>query len=176
MTQYVIRGGSPLYGEVAVSGAKNAAASILPGALLVSGVCRIENVPDFEDVRVILDILKALGAKVRRVDSAAVEIDSTEISGRTIPAEPGRKIRASHFVLAALMGRFGHAVAPLPGGDRLGARPIDLPLKGLEAMGAAVKEENGLICAHVPDSKKLKGADIRFAWKTVGATMHLMLA
>ena len=77
----MIRGGSPLYGEVAVSGAKNAAASILPGALLVSGVCRIENVPDFEDVRVILDILKALGAKVRRVDSAAVEIDSTEISG-----------------------------------------------------------------------------------------------
>ena len=176
MTQYVIRGGSPLYGEVAVSGAKNAAASILPGALLVNGACRIENVPDIEDVRVILDILSALGARVRRIGPTAVEIDSSEIPGRTIPAEPGQKIRASHFVLAALMGRFGRAAAPLPGGDKLGTRPIDLVLNGLEAMGAVTREESGFVYAHIPDGERLKGAEIRFPWKTVGATTHLMLA
>ena len=176
MMQYVIRGGSPLHGELTVSGGKNAALCILSGTLLVNGVCRIENIPDIGDVRVILKILEALGAKVRTVGPAAVEIDSSDVSGRTVPAALGQKIRGTHFVLAALMGRFHSASAPLPGGDRLGSRPIDIALRGLKAMGAAVREEDGFVRAEVPDGKALHGAAIRFELITVGSTLHLMLA
>ncbi len=135
MTKYVIHGGRPLHGEVEISGAKNAAVAILPGALLVNGVCRIENVPNISDVTLILGIMENLGAKIRFINPTTVEVDSTSVYKQTVPYELGRHIRASYYLIGALLGRFGKAAVPLPGGCDLGDRPIDQHLKGFNAMG-----------------------------------------
>ena len=176
MSKYVIRGGRKLYGEVNISGAKNAAASILPGTLLVDGICRIKNVPDIRDVRLTLEILEELGAKVRYESRSCIEIDCREIRSRAVPRELGVKMRASHFFLGALLSRTGEAASPLPGGCDLGERPIDQHLKAFEAMGADVRIDDGYIRVAMPEGRKLHGADIRFDMVTVGATMNLMLA
>ena len=176
MTKYVIHGGRPLHGEVEISGAKNAAVAILPGALLVNGVCRIENVPNISDVTLILGIMENLGAKIRFINPTTVEVDSTSVYKQTVPYGLGRHIRASYYLIGALLGRFGKAAVPLPGGCDLGDRPIDQHLKGFNAMGGRTDVEGGFVFASAPADARLKGASVYFDVVSVGATMNLMLA
>ena len=175
LKKYVIHGGKPLYGKVEISGAKNAAVGIIPAALLVEGICRIENIPQISDVTLMLNILQELGASVRTVNRSTVEVDATAICNRPISYQAGRKIRASYYLLGALLGRFGQAEVPLPGGCDFGGRPIDQHIKGLTALGADVEVKNGFMCAKTKDGR-LKGTQIYLDVVTVGATMNLMLA
>ncbi len=175
MTQYLIRGGHPLFGEISVSGAKNAAVAIIPAALLVDGVCRIENVPEISDVTLFFSILEELGAKVRVLNRHAVEIDSRGIHTTTAPYELACRIRASYYLLGALLGRFGRATVALPGGCNFGSvRPVDQHLKGFRAMGATVTE-GAFIDAYVSEGN-LHGASIYMDMVSVGATMNVMMA
>ena len=175
MNKYQIRGGNPLHGTIEISGAKNAAVAILPAALLVDGMCRIENVPQISDVTLILQILRELGADVRLVNATTVEVDCSHVRNRQVPYELGRKIRASYYLVGALMGRFGWAEVPLPGGCDLGGRPIDQHIKGFEAMGAHVEVRNGYIYADV-ENHRLRGGNVYLDIVSVGATMNIMLA
>lgn len=175
MTKYLIEGGHPLHGTIEISGAKNAAVAIIPAALLVDGVCRIENVPQISDVTLILQILRELGADVRTINRTTVEIDCSHIRNRQVPYELARKIRASYYLVGALLGRFGWAEVPLPGGCNLGGRPIDQHIKGMAAMGAEVDVRNGYVCVKA-DGGRLKGTQIYLDVVTVGATMNIMLA
>ena len=176
MYKYVIRGGKPLRGEIEISGAKNAAVAILPAALLVDGVCRIENIPQISDVSLILQILRELGADIRTVNRTTMDIDCSHIRNRQVPYELARKIRASYYLVGALLGRFGWAEVPLPGGCDLGARPIDQHIKGFVAMGAGVDVHSGMVCARVPDCGRLAGGQVYLDVVSVGATMNIMLA
>ena len=176
MTKYVIRGGKPLYGEIDISGAKNAAVAIIPAALLVDGVCRIENIPQISDVTLILNILQELGADVRTVNRTTVDIDCSHIRNAKVPNELARKIRASYYLIGALLGRFGSAQVPPPGGCHLGDRPIDQHIKGFVAMGAEVDVRGGFVNAWVKDGKRLSGAQVYLDIVSVGATMNIMLA
>lgn len=176
LNKYQIRGGNPLHGTIQISGAKNAAVAILPAALLVDGVCRIENIPQISDVTLILQILRELGAEVRLVNATTVEVDCSHIRNRQVPYELGRKIRASYYLLGALLGRFGWAEVPLPGGCDLGGRPIDQHIKGFVAMGAEVEVRGGLVYAQVPQGGRLRGGSVYLDVVSVGATMNIMLA
>ena len=176
MTKYQIRGGNRLHGTIQISGAKNAAVAIIPAALLVDGVCRIENIPQISDVTLILQILQELGADVRTVNRTTVDVDCSHIRNRQVPYELGRKIRASYYLVGALLGRFGWAEVPLPGGCDLGGRPIDQHIKGFMAMGAEVDVRNGLIYAQVPRGGRLSGGNVYLDIVSVGATMNIMLA
>ncbi len=177
MTKYQIRGGKPLYGNIDISGAKNAAVAIIPAALLVDGVCRIENVPQISDVTLMFHSLRALGAKVNMINASTVEIDSSHIQNQAVPYDLARKIRASYYLVGGLLGRFGWAEVPMPGGCNLGGRPIDQHIKGFKAMGADVDVVNGVICAKVHgEETRLKGNQIYFDMVSVGATMNIMLA
>ena len=176
LTKYVIRGGKPLYGEIDISGAKNAAVAIIPAALLVDGVCRIENIPQISDVTLILNILQELGADVRTVNRTTVDIDCSHIRNAKVPNELARKIRASYYLIGALLGRFGSAQVPPPGGCHLGDRPIDQHIKGFVAMGAEVDVRGGFVNAWVKDGKRLSGAQVYLDIVSVGATMNIMLA
>ena len=176
MTKYQIRGGNPLHGTVQISGAKNAAVAIIPAALLVDGTCRIENIPQISDVTLILQILQELGADVRTVNRTTVDVDCSRVRNRQVPYDLARKIRASYYLVGALLGRFGWAEVPLPGGCDLGGRPIDQHIKGFLAMGAEVDVRNGLIYARVPDGGRLAGGQIYLDMVSVGATMNIMLA
>jgi UDP-N-acetylglucosamine 1-carboxyvinyltransferase len=173
--KYIICGGKPLYGTVNISGAKNAAVAILPAALLVKGVCRIENVPQISDVTLILNILQTLGANVRTINRTTVEIDCSHVSNTQVPYDLARKIRASYYLIGALMGRFGSAEVPLPGGCDFGARPIDQHIKGLTAMGAEVEVQGGLIRATTKEGH-LVGSTVYMDVVSVGATMNLIIA
>ena len=175
MKKYVIHGGRPLYGKVNISGAKNAAVGIIPAALLVDGVCRIENIPQISDVTLMLNMLQELGATVKTVDRTTVDVDCSRIRNRQVPYESGRKIRASYYLIGALLGRFGWAEVPLPGGCDFGGRPIDQHIKGMRAMGAEVDIRNGYVYAKT-ESGRLKGSQIYLDVVTVGATMNIMLA
>ncbi len=176
MTKYVIRGGKPLHGEIEISGAKNAAVAIIPAALLVDGVCRIENIPQISDVTLFLNILQELGADVRTVNRSTVDIDCSHIRNARVPDELARKIRASYYLIGALLGRFGRAQVPPPGGCHLGDRPIDQHIKGFVAMGAQVDVRGGYVNAWVDSGKRLSGAQIYLDIVSVGATMNIMLA
>ena len=176
MTKYLIQGGNPLHGTIQISGAKNAAVAIIPAALLVDGVCRIENVPQISDVTLILQILRELGADVRVINRTTVEVDCSHIRNRQVPYELARKIRASYYLVGALLSRFGWAEVPLPGGCDLGGRPIDQHIKGFVAMGAEVDVRSGLICARVPGGARLSGGQVYLDMVSVGATMNIMLA
>ena len=175
LTKYVINGGRTLHGEVEISGAKNAAVAILPAALLVDGVCRIENVPQISDVTLILGILKDLGANVRLIDRTTVEVDCSRVHKQNVPYELARQIRASYYLIGALLGRFGAAQVPPPGGCDFGVRPIDQHLKGFSAMGAEIQVENGFINA-TGRNGRLRGAQIYLDVVSVGATMNILLA
>ena len=175
MTKYVINGGKPLHGEVEISGAKNAAVAILPAALLVDGVCRIENVPNISDVTLILGILKDLGANVRIINKTTVELDCSKVNKQNVPYELARQIRASYYLIGALLGRFGKAEVPPPGGCDLGVRPIDQHLKGFSALGSEIQIENGYIYAVAPQGR-LQGSPVYLDVVSVGATMNIMLA
>ena len=175
LTKYQIRGGNSLHGTIEISGAKNAAVAIIPAALMVDGVCRIENIPQISDVTLILQILQELGADVRIVNRTTVEVDCSHIRNRQVPYELARKIRASYYLVGALLGRFGWAEVPLPGGCDLGGRPIDQHIKGFVAMGAEVDVRNGLIYAQVPGGGRPAGGQVYLDMVSVGATMNIML-
>jgi UDP-N-acetylglucosamine 1-carboxyvinyltransferase len=175
LTKYVIQGGKPLHGEVEISGAKNAAVAILPAALLVDGKCRIENVPNISDVTLILDIMENLGAKIRKVNRSTIDVDCSGVYKQKVPHELARQIRASYYLIGALLGRFGRAEVPPPGGCDLGVRPIDQHLKGFSAMGAQIQVENGFVYASAPEGR-LHGAPVYLDVVSVGATMNILLA
>ena len=168
-----VRGGNPLHGEIQTNGAKNAAVAIIPAALLVDGVCRIENVPDIRDVGVILEMLSYLGAKVTRIDNNTIEIDSSCVSTFKAPYDLASRMRASYYLLGALLGRFGKAEVALPGGCNFGERPIDLHVKGFKALGATVDIIRGQVEAK---AEELKGANVYLDKVSVGATMNIILA
>ena len=175
MTKYIVQGGQPLFGEVQISGAKNAAVAIIPAALLVDGVCRIENIPQISDVTALLKILEQLGASVRFFNRTDVEIDCRHIATTQVSQELAHKIRASYYLIGALLGRFGTAEVSMPGGCNFGGlRPIDQHVKGFVAMGADVREGD-FICARA-EGGRMKGANIYLDVVSVGATMNIMMA
>ena len=176
MTKYIVQGGKPLFGEVEISGAKNAAVAIIPAALLVDGVCRIENIPQISDVTMCLKILEDLGANIRTINRHTVEIDCSRIHSTRTNYELSRKIRASYYLIGALLGRFGQAEVAMPGGCNFGGtRPIDQHVKGFMLLGSTVSVEGGFIHASA-ESGRLKGANIYLDVVSVGATMNIMMA
>lgn len=175
MDKYVINGGTTLHGEVEISGAKNAAVAIIPAALMVDDVCRIENLPQISDTDMLLTILSELGARVRYINSSAVEIDCTDVHLQDAPYELMRKIRASYYLIGAMLGRFGSAKTTMPGGCNFGVRPIDQHIKGMTALGAAVDVKNGFVYADAAGGR-LHGARIYLDKVSVGATMNIILA
>ena len=175
MTRYVIHGGKPLYGEIEISGAKNAAVAIIPAALMVDGPCRIENIPQISDVTMLLNILKEMGASVRTINRSTMEIDCSGVRRAEATFEMMRKIRASYYLIGAMLGRFQKAVVAMPGGCNFGGvRPIDQHIKGFEAMGAEVELRNGQIFCTTPNG--LHGASVYLDVVSVGATINVMLA
>ena len=175
MDKFVIRGGKPLFGEVTVSGAKNAAVAIIPAAVMVDGVCRIENIPMVSDVLIQLEILRELGCGVRVLNKDTVEIDATTLNTSSAVSDLNRKMRASYYLIGAFLGRFGKAEVAMPGGCNFGGvRPIDQHMKGFEALGAKMEIRNGIVCAD--GSQGLRGANIYLDVASVGATVNIMLA
>ena len=171
----MIRGGRRLFGEVTISGAKNAAVAIIPAALLVDGVCRIENIPQISDVTLFFSILEELGAKVRVLNRHAIEIDCHAIHSTRPSYDLARRIRASYYLLGALLGRFGQATVAMPGGCNFGVRPIDQHIKGFTTMGAEVSVEGGFIHTAAKNGR-LTGAPVYLDVVSVGATMNIMMA
>ena len=175
MDKYVIRGGKPLYGEVEISGAKNAAVAIIPAALMVEGICRIENIPQISDTDMLLTILREMGAKVRIINKSTVEIDCTSVRKEGAPYDLMRKIRASYYLIGAMLGRFGSAKTTMPGGCNFGVRPIDQHIKGMTALGAQIEVKGGFVFAEAPNGL-LTGCKIYLDKVSVGATMNIMIA
>ena len=176
MNQYIINGNRPLFGEVTISGAKNAAVAIIPAALMVDGICRIENIPQISDVTLLFSILDELGARVRLLNQHAVEIDSRHIRSTKPSVDLVRKIRASYYLIGALLGRFGQATVAMPGGCNFGVRPIDQHVKGFKALGAEVTEGNYVHAAAKAENGRLQGANVYLDVVSVGATMNVMMA
>lgn len=174
MSQFIIKGGTPLAGEVVIGGAKNAALGILAATVMTDEDVLIENLPDVRDINVLLEALIQIGAKVDRIDRHTVRINTADIHQVRVEDEYMRKIRASYYFLGALLGRYKSAEVPLPGGCNIGSRPIDLHLKGFRALGAKVSvEKNGTVYAHAID---LIGAHIYLDVVSVGATINIMMA
>ena len=174
MTKYIINGGNTLSGEVEISGAKNAAVAIIPAALMVDGVCRIENLPQISDVTLLLNILKEMGADIRVVNKRTIDIDCTRVGTYKATFDAMRRIRASYYLIGSLLGRFGNACVAMPGGCNFGGvRPIDQHVKGFSAMGAKVFVRNGVVSAETDG--RLRGAAIYLDVVSVGATINIML-
>ena len=173
MEKLIITGGTPLKGEVTISGAKNAAVAILPATLLINGVCTINNLPNISDVKIYCEILEKLGAKITWNNNNEITIDTREISTTEAPLDLTSKFRASYYIIGALLGRKGSVTVGMPGGCKLGARPIDQHIKGFEALGAVVETGQGKI---VGKAKKLIGNSIYMDITSVGATINIMLA
>jgi len=175
LARYVIHGGTPLNGSVTISGAKNAAVAILPAALLVCGKCRIENIPDISDVRILLSILQDMGAQVVMEEPGVVEIDCSQVTSTCPNAELVKKMRASYYLMGALLGRFGKAHVALPGGCNFASRPIDQHMKGFRALGADVEETDTFVDLQ-PGAEGLKGNRVSLDVVSVGATVNIMIA
>ena len=175
LARYEINGGHPLNGTVTISGAKNAAVAILPAALLVSGKCRVENVPDITDVRILLDILAGMGAVIHCPQPDVVEIDCSGVQCTAPDPELVCKMRASYYLMGALLGRFGTAHVALPGGCKFASRPIDQHIKGFLGLGAHVDETETYV-ALTPGEEGLRGGRISLDMASVGATVNIMLA
>jgi UDP-N-acetylglucosamine 1-carboxyvinyltransferase len=173
LEKFIIGGRKPLKGEICVNGAKNAAVAVIPAALLLDGPCTIENVPDISDVRNLVEILGQLGAGIVYKDRNTITIDPVNVKSFKAPYEMVKSLRASYYLLGALLGRFRKAEVAFPGGCDFGFRPIDQHIKGFEAMGASVEIVHGIIKAH---ARKLKGSQIYLDVVSVGATVNLMLA
>ena len=171
----IIKGGKPLHGEVKVGGAKNAAVAILPACILSDGECIIDNLPDIDDVAVLKLTLEKMGAKIERLTKHSLKIDCTTINTATVDFDIVRHVRASYYLLGALMNRFKVSKVMLPGGCAIGERPIDQHIKGFTAMGATVTTEYGMLKATIPE-EGLHGADIYLDCVSVGATINIMLA
>ena len=175
MAKYVINGGNQLQGSVTINGAKNAAVAILPAALLVAGKCRVENVPDISDVRILLDILEDMGAVVDRSEPGVVILDCSTITKRIPDPALVRKMRASYYLMGALLSRFHEANVALPGGCNFASRPIDQHIKGFMALGADVEETEEYV-ALAPGSEGLRGNRVTLDVVSVGATVNIMMA
>ena len=173
MEKLVIKGGTPLKGEVTISGAKNAAVAIIPATLLINGICKLENVPNISDVKISCDILTSLGAKVTWSNQNELTIDTRNITTTEAPMELTSKFRASYYIIGAMLSRMGDIKVGMPGGCKLGARPIDQHIKGFEALGATVDVSNGTIKAH---ADSLTGTSIYMDITSVGATINVMLS
>ena len=171
--QYIIKGGTPLHGEVTIGGAKNAALGILAAALMTNDTVVIDNLPDVRDINVLLDAIQGIGATVRRREPHVVEINGSTIKDNTIDYDSVRKMRASYYLLGALLGKYHKAQVVLPGGCDIGSRPIDQHLKGFRALGATVNIEYGMIHTQ---AEKLVGNHIFLDVVSVGATINIMLA
>ena len=173
MEKLVVTGPTPLKGEVVINGAKNAAVAILPATLLIDGICTIENLPNISDIKISCEILEKLGAKITWNNKNSITVDTTNITTTKAPLDLTSKFRASYYVIGAMLGRMGEIEVGMPGGCKLGARPIDQHIKGFEALGANVTVEKGVIHAKC---KKLKGSPIYMDIVSVGATINVMLA
>ena len=173
MEQYVVKGGVPLRGEVSIGGAKNAALGILAAAIMTDETVTIENVPNVRDTRVLLQAIEGIGAKVKYIYNNTVQINGGSISGLNVEYEYIRKIRASYYLLGALLGKYKESNVALPGGCNIGSRPIDQHLKGFKALGAKVNIDHGVVSAK---AENLVGGHIYFDVVTVGATINLMMA
>ena len=175
MAKYVIKGGNRLEGSVTINGAKNAAVAILPAALLVTGKCRVENVPDISDVRILLEILEDMGAAVDRSEPGVVILDCSTITKRIPDPKLVRKMRASYYLMGALLSRFHEANVALPGGCNFASRPIDQHIKGFMALGAEVDETEEYV-ALAPGAEGLRGNRVTLDVVSVGATVNIMMA
>ncbi len=173
MEKIIIEGKSRLKGEVTISGAKNAAVAILPATILINGVCTIENIPDISDIKAYCKILETIGVKINKISKNTLEIDTTKINSIEAPLDLTSKFRASYYLAGALLGRCHHAIIGMPGGCKLGARPMDQHIKAFEALGADVEIEKGKIEV---EARKLKGTSIYLDIVSVGATINAMLA
>jgi UDP-N-acetylglucosamine 1-carboxyvinyltransferase len=172
--KFIVEGGKKLYGSVRISGAKNAALALLPAAILCdSGVCTIDNLPDIDDIKMLKHIILQMGGKVQEVDSETVTIDSSNIVTYKALFDDVKRMRASYYLLGALLGKFGQAEVIYPGGCNIGVRPIDQHIKGFEALGASVATEHGVIKVK---ADKLIGNSIYLDVVSVGATINIMLA
>lgn len=174
MERFIINGGKRLSGKIEVSGMKNAALPIIFSTILVEDRCIIENIPEIRDVTTALEIITAMGARVRMLDRTTVEIDTTGIVCGSAPYELARSIRASYYILGAELGRFGMTTSAFPGGCNFITRPIDLHIKGFEALGATVSIDEGSIHAFAKDG--LKANSIYLDIESVGATINIILA
>ena len=173
MEQYAIKGGNPLVGDVEISGAKNAALAILAAAIMTDETVLIENVPDVRDTNVMMQAMESIGVVVNRIDRHTVKINASQIHDLVIEDDYIKKIRASYYLLGALLGKYSKAEVALPGGCNIGLRPIDQHIKGFRALGANVRIEHGLI---ITEAARLKGNHIYMDVVTVGATMNVMMA
>ena len=173
MEKLIINGKTPLKGDVIISGAKNAAVAILPATLLINGICTIDNLPNISDVKIYCDILQDIGAKITWNNEHEITIDTRNINSFNTPLEKTSKFRASYYLIGSLLGRFKHAQVGMPGGCKLGARPIDQHIKAFEALGATVDVTQGKIIA---SAEKLVGNSIYLDVVSVGATINAMLA
>ena len=173
MDQYIIKGGSPLVGEVEIGGAKNAALAILAAAIMTDETVLIDNLPDVNDINVMLEAIAGIGATVQRMDRHTVKINGSTIGDFNIEYDYIKKIRASYYLLGALLGKYKRAEVALPGGCNIGSRPIDQHLKGFRALGADVDIEHGKIVA---EAEVLRGTHLYFDVVTVGATINVMMA
>ena len=173
MEQYAIKGGNPLVGEVEIGGAKNAALPILAASVMTDETVYIENMPDVRDTNVLLSAMEGIGALLKRVDRHKVMLNAANINTTTVVDERLKKIRASYYLIGALLGKYKHAEVVLPGGCDIGSRAIDQHIKGFEALGARVVIEHGLIKAH---AERLVGSHIYMDVVSVGATINVMMA
>ena len=173
MEKFVIRGGNKLHGNIIISGAKNAALPIIAASVLGGDIVRIENIPEISDVRMMIKILRFLGAKVDTPEKGVIVVDPREVKPVTIPDEMTRKLRASYYLLGVLLAEYGNACVALPGGCYFGVRPIDQHIKGFEALGADVNTENAVVTVK---AQELYGSSIYLDVVSVGATINVMLA
>ena len=173
MRQYIIKGGKPLQGEVYIGGAKNAALGILVAAIMANEPVTVENLPDVDDVKVLLEAMEGIGAIVERIDTHTVRINGALINDVNVDDDYIRKIRGSYYFVGALLGKYKKAIVALPGGCQIGSRPIDQHLKGFEQLGAKVTIHNGKIDAF---AERLVGSHIYLDCPSVGATINIMMA
>lgn len=173
MEQYVIKGGNPLVGEVEIGGAKNAALAILAAATMTDETVLIENMPDVRDTNILLQAIESIGAIVERIDRHTVKINGSQIGNLIIADDYVKKIRASYYLIGALLGKYRSAKVVLPGGCNIGSRPIDQHIKGWKALGASVKIEHGLI---ITEADRLRGSHIYMDVVSVGATINVMMS
>lgn len=173
MDNFVINGGHELFGEVNISGAKNAAVAIIPAALLAEDTVRIENIPQISDVQLIIEILSRMGADIKVINKNTLDINTTNITYQSIPYELTSHFRASYYLIGAMLGRFSKADVALPGGCDFGVRPIDQHVKGFRMLGAQVEIIDGVVCAK---AEKLVGTPVYMDVVSVGATINIMLA
>ena len=173
MEQYIIKGGIPLHGDVEIGGAKNAALAILAAANMTNETVYIDNLPDVRDINALLEAMEGIGTRIERVGRHAVKVNGSSVENFIVESESMKKIRASYYLLGALLGKYKKAQVPLPGGCNIGSRPIDQHLKGFKAMGARTKVEHGFVIA---EAETLHGAHIFLDMVSVGATINIMMA